>query len=110
MELILLQAAQATPAAGAQNPIMGFLPFILMIVVFYFLLIRPQQKKQKEHQKLIDGVQVHDKVIISGGIYAKVMTIKNDKGTIVVEIDETNKTKMEVQKSSIVTVLPKNES
>ncbi len=106
MEFILLQAA---PANG-QNPISFLLFMGMSIAVFYFLLIRPQQKKQKEHQKMIDDVKVHDKVVISGGIYGKVMTIKNDKGTIVVEIDETNKTKIEVQKTSIITVLSSKES
>jgi len=101
MDLLLLQAA----ATAKTNPIMGFLPFILMIVIFYFLLIRPQQKKQKAHQKMIDSLEVHDKVVISGGIYGKVASIKPDKGTVVVEIDESNKTKIEVQRSSIVTIL-----
>ena len=103
----LLTLAATNPAQGgaAPNPIMSFLPFILMIVIFYFLIIRPQQQKTKEHQKMLDSLEIHDKVIISGGIYGKVTSIKPDKGTVVVEIDETNKTKIEVQRASIITIL-----
>lgn len=104
-QIILQAATNPNQAAGTQNPIMAFFPFILMIAIFYFLIIRPQQKKQKEHIKMLDSLQIHDKVIISGGIYGKVSALKPDKGTVVIEIDETNKTKIEVQRSSIVTIL-----
>lgn len=49
--------AQAADAAGAVNPIMQFAPFVLIIVIFYFLLIRPQQKKAKEHQEMVSAVR-----------------------------------------------------
>jgi preprotein translocase subunit YajC len=104
-QIILQAATNPAQTTGTPNPIMSFLPFILMIVIFYFLIIRPQQKKQKEHLKMLDSLQVLDKVIISGGIYGKVTSLKPDKGTVVIEIDETNKTKMEVQRSSVITIL-----
>ena len=61
--------AQAAPATGQQqNPIMTFLPMILLVVVFYFILIRPQQKRAKEQRKMLEALKSGDKVITSAGI------------------------------------------
>ena len=72
--------AQAT----AQQPSMlaSFIPLILIFLIFYFLLIRPQQKKQKEHKILLDSIQRGDEILSSGGILGKVMKVDNDKLTV----------------------------
>jgi len=76
---------------GAQgNPIVGLFPIILMFVIFYFLLIRPQQRQRKEHQKLIESLSKNDEVITSGfgGMFrpgipiGKVLRIGRDKGML----------------------------
>lgn len=63
------QAGATPPAAGG---LAGFLPLILIFVVFYFLLIRPQQKKAKEHQAFVNNLKKGDNVVTSGGIHGKV--------------------------------------
>jgi len=64
---------------GPQNQLMSFLPLVLMFVVFYFLLIRPQQKKQKEMREMISNLKRGDRVISGGGIYGRVDSLDNDK-------------------------------
>jgi preprotein translocase subunit YajC len=60
------------------NPILSFLPLILMFVVFYFLLIRPQQKRQAEHAQLLKNLKKGDRVVTSGGIIGTVQTLQDD--------------------------------
>jgi preprotein translocase subunit YajC len=86
--------------------LMGLLPFVLIIAVFYFLIIRPQQKRQKERQKLLDSVQKGDKIITSGGIHGVVEGIE-DK-TLLVKIADNVKVKME--RSSVATIIGITES
>ncbi len=79
------------------NPLGAFLPLILIFVIFYFLLIRPQQKKQKEHLKMLDSLKKNDRVVTIGGIHGVIQDIKKD--TIVLKIDDD--TKIMVDKSAI---------
>ncbi len=75
----------AAGGGGAQgNPIGAFVPLILMFAIFYFLLIRPQQKKAKQHKELLANLRKGDEVITSGGIYGKITGITNDM--VVMEI------------------------
>jgi preprotein translocase subunit YajC len=67
--------AQASGAAGGPSPLMNFAPLVLIFVVFYFMLIRPQQQKQREHQQMVDNLKLNDDVITTGGIYGKVVAI-----------------------------------
>ncbi len=72
---ILAQTA-AAPAAAKSNPIMNFLPFILVIAIFYFLLMRPQQKQQKLLKKMIAEVKKGDQVVLAGGLYGTIIEVK----------------------------------
>jgi preprotein translocase subunit YajC len=92
----LAHAAGGAPAG--QNPIAGFLPLILIFVIFYFLMIRPQQKKQKAHQAMLNSLTVGDEVITGGGIYGKIDKIV-DTNTLYLEI--ANGVKIKVAKSAI---------
>ena len=76
---------------------------LLLILVFYFLLIRPQAKRAKEHRQLLENIVFGDEVIISGGIVGKVTLLKDS--FVVLEIDKG--TEITVQKGSITSVLPK---
>ena len=69
---------------AAQQPSMlaSFIPLILIFLIFYFLLIRPQQKKLKEHKILLDSIQRGDEILSSGGILGKVIKVDNDKLTV----------------------------
>jgi len=87
------------PTGGANsNPLASFLPLVLIVVVFYFFIIRPQMKRQKELKKFRESLAKGDKVITNGGIMAKVFEIKDDH--IVIEIAENVRVK--VDKNSIV--------
>jgi preprotein translocase subunit YajC len=92
--------AQATPEGPAPNPLMSFLPLIFIFVIFYFLLIRPQQKKQKEHQKLVSSLKSGDKVITTAGIHGLITNVKDTTVTIKV----ADNVKIEFDKSAVVTV------
>ena len=75
---------QAPADAGAQpgGPLMTFMPLILMFVIFYFLLIRPQQKKQKEHRQMLDALGRGDRVVTAGGLYGRVVEVREDVLTV----------------------------
>jgi preprotein translocase subunit YajC len=81
----------------AANPIVSFFPLILIFVVFYFLMIRPQQKQKKEHEEMLKGLAKNDEVITNGGIHGTVINVK--EGSVVLRVDEN--TKIEVEKYAI---------
>lgn len=89
----------APPANGAEsNPLMSFLPMILIIVVFYFFMIRPQMKRQKELATFRNSIAKGDKVVTTGGIYGKIVDIKDN--TVLLQVDDN--VKIRVDKSAIV--------
>ena len=79
-------AQDAAPAAGLGGNLGGLLLPVMLIVVFYFLLIRPQQKKQKEHKALLGALKRGDRVLTAGGIFGKVMVVKDGVDEVEVEI------------------------
>ncbi|WP_296476867.1 preprotein translocase subunit YajC [Roseinatronobacter sp.] len=99
-----------TPAyaqdAGAAGGLISIIPFILIFVIMYFLLIRPQQKKVKEHQAMVSALRRGDQVVTQGGIIGKVVKVKED-GEAEVEIAEG--VKVRVLKQTIATVISKTE-
>ena len=74
-----------TPAQQQGNPLMTLVPFVLIIIVFYFLMIRPQQKQRKEHEAMLGQLKAGDRVITSSGIYGTVASV-SDK-TVMVRVD-----------------------
>ncbi len=88
---------QSAGAQGAANPLMGLLPFFLIMVVFYFLLIRPQRKQQKEVQNLQNNLKKNDYVVTSGGIHGVVANVK--ESTVSLKIADN--VKIEINKNSI---------
>lgn len=106
----ILAMAQNTQASQGQqgSPLMGFLPFILIFFVMWFFMIRPQSKKQKEMQRLLDSLQINDWVLTNGGIIGRVTNIKQDKNIVVIEIDDTNHVRVEFQKSAVISILNKD--
>lgn len=87
-----------TSPQGGQGGIMSFLPLIAIVVVFYFFMIRPQMKKAKEQKKYIEALKKGDKILTIGGIYGKVVEVKDD-GTIIMEVEDG--TKMRILKSAV---------
>ncbi len=82
----------AGQAAHQPNPIASFVPIILIFVVFYFLLIRPQQKRAKQHKEMIQNLKKGDEIITSGGLYGKIVGITDEFLTI--EVAENVKVKV----------------
>lgn len=79
------------------NPILNLLPVVLIFIIFYFLLIRPQKKAQDQHKKMISELKKNDEVITSGGIHGTIANVKDH--TITLKVDDN--VKIEVQKGSI---------
>ena len=67
---------------GASNPITAFLPLILMFAIFYFLLIRPQQKKAKQHREFLANLKRGDFILTGGGIYGRITEVRGDKMSV----------------------------
>lgn len=94
----LLFVLLMAPKEG-ENPLVSLLPLVLIIVVFYFFMIRPQMKKQKDLRKFREAVKNGDKIMTMGGIHGKVIEV-SDK-TVIIEVE--NKMRLKVEKSALVT-------
>ncbi|PWW46903.1 preprotein translocase subunit YajC [Melaminivora alkalimesophila] len=99
--------AQTAPAAAAEGGMMasltGMLPLVLMFVVLYFIMIRPQMKRQKEHKAMVDALAKGDEVVMGGGLLGRVTRLS--EGYLHVEIAPG--VEVQVQRSAVVQVLPK---
>lgn len=94
----LLNILLMTQPTEGQNPIMQFVPLVLIVVVFYFFMIRPQMKKQKELKKFREDLKKGDKVVTTGGIYGKVLEIRET--VIIMEVEGQNRLK--IDKAAVV--------
>ena len=74
--------AQSAGEAASQSPFFQFIPLVLILGVFWFLIIRPQQKKQKEHVSMVDSLRKGDKVITNGGIFGTIVKVGDDRITL----------------------------
>ena len=83
---------QGGGAGGGAGGFSGFIPLILMFVIFYFLLIRPQQKKTKEHRQMISDLKKGDRIITSGGLHGRITGL--DESTLTVEIADKVRVKV----------------
>lgn len=100
--------AQAAPAAAdPTGGIAGLLPIVLMFIVLWFLMIRPQMKKAKEHQKMVEALQKGDEIVTQGGMAGRI--VKVGENFITVEVSQLKDTPVEivVQKTAIGALLPK---
>ena len=88
---------------AAPSPILQFLPLIFLFVIFYFLLIRPQQQKQKEHDGMLAKLEKNDEVITAGGVHATVVAVGDKTATIRI----AENVKVEIEKASITRVTKK---
>ena len=80
--MFISEAFAQTAAGGGGNAFQAFLPLILIFVVFYFLLIRPQQKRAKEHKEMVEGLKRGDEVITQGGLIGKVSKVADEEVTV----------------------------
>jgi preprotein translocase subunit YajC len=103
--IVFISSAYAQTAIGGDmsSTLTGMLPLVLMFVVLYFVMIRPQMKRQKEHKSMIDALAKGDEVATSGGIIGKVTRLQET--TLGLEI--ANGVEVQVQRSAVIQVLPK---
>ena len=99
----IINNAYAQSSANANSGMSMLIMVGLFFVIMYFMIIRPQNKRVKEHNKLIDSLSVGTEVVVSNGIMGKITKIKDD----IVELEISNNVIIKVRKSSVTTVLPK---
>lgn len=105
----MIEVAHAMGTQGGQDGggILVWLPWILIFVIFYFLLIRPQQKRQKEHRMLLDSLRKGDKVVTSSGMFGTIVGINDKENIVVLKVSEN--VKIEFLKTSIAGRISKEE-
>ena len=105
MSFFISQAhAEGGAAAGQQgDPMVSLLFFVGMIVIFYFLLIRPQQKRAKEHRKMVEAIGKGDEVVTNGGILGKIIELSDQYLTVEI----ADNVQVKIQRNAVATVLPK---
>ncbi|MBI2802553.1 MAG: preprotein translocase subunit YajC [Gammaproteobacteria bacterium] len=96
-------AQSATDATSTQQGLMSFLPLVILFVAFYFFLIRPQMNRQRDHQKIVEGLHKGDEVVITGGMLGRI----SDVGDNYLKLEVAKGIEVKVQKQAVATVLPK---
>ena len=99
--LMLAQAAPAGEAGGTAQILVGIMPWLLIFIIFYVLMIRPQQRRVKQHQATLAAIKKGDQVITGGGIRGKVTKVTDDEA----EVEIANNVRIRVIKSTISAVL-----
>jgi preprotein translocase subunit YajC len=103
--LIFALSSSSGGTKGGGSLLVNLLPIIAIFIIFYFILIKPQQKKQKEHGNMISHLSRGDKIVTNGGLYGKVVDVKEH--IIVIKISDD--VKVEIVKSAVATILEKKE-
>jgi preprotein translocase subunit YajC len=99
----LAQTAPAAAGGSTESTLYSMLPLVLMFVVLYFIMIRPQMKRQKEHKAMIEAIAKGDEVVIGGGMLGRVTKL----GESYVSVEVAANVEVQVQRTAIVQVLPK---
>ena len=97
------QTAPAAAASSTESTLFSMLPLVLMFVVLYFIMIRPQMKRQKEHKSMIEALAKGDEVVTSGGMIGRIAKL----GESYAHVEIANGVEIQVQRSAVVQVLPK---
>jgi preprotein translocase subunit YajC len=108
--LLVAQAGQAPqapdPGAGGGGSPLSLLPGLLIIVaLFYFMMIRPERRKQAAHRTLLEALKKNDRVVTVGGIYGVVTNVQRDSDEVTIKVDEATNTKLRVTFGSIARVI-----
>jgi preprotein translocase subunit YajC len=97
------QTAPAATSGGAESTLFSLLPLVLMFVVLYFIMIRPQMKRQKEHKAMVEALAKGDEVVVGGGVLGRVSKL----GDAFLHVEVANGVELQVQRAAVVQVLPK---
>jgi len=100
---VIISSAYAQSAIGGEAGWAGMLPIVLMFGLLYFMMIRPQMKRQKEHKIMIDALQKGDEVVAAGGMLGRITQV----GDVYITLEIAPNTEIRAQKVSVVTLLPK---
>ncbi|OGA38662.1 MAG: preprotein translocase subunit YajC [Betaproteobacteria bacterium RIFCSPLOWO2_12_FULL_68_19] len=100
---MIISPAYAQAAPAGDPGFIGFLPIVLMFVLLYFLMIRPQMKRAKEHKQMVEALQKGDEVITTGGVLGRITKM----GDAYVSLEIAPNTEISVQRASVQTLLPK---
>lgn len=103
MSFLISNAWAEGPAAAPQAGIASFIPLIVIFVIFYFLLIRPQSKRAKEHKNMVSALAKGDEIATNGGLLGKIIDL--DESFLTIEIAKD--TQVQVQRNAVSTLLPK---
>lgn len=90
------------------NPLIGFLPILLIFAIFYFLLFLPMQRQRKKHQKMLANLKNGDTVVMSGGLVGTIVAI-NDDGTLIIRVKPDN-VKLQVARSAVANLLESSQA
>lgn len=99
--MLIAFLAQATPAPAGPSPLASFVPIILIFIIMYFLLFRPQMKRQKEQARLVSALKTGDRVVTASGIHGLISNVK--ERTVIVKIADN--VKIEMEKSAVTNVV-----
>ena len=102
MNFFISDAMAAAPQ-GQADPLMSFLPLVFIFVVFYFLLIRPQSKKAKEHKQMVEALSKGDEVVTNGGLLGRITKV----GDNFIELEIAEGTVVKVQRNAVANLMPK---
>ena len=106
--IVAMAAGGAQQSSQSANPLGMFLPIIMIFLIMYLLIFRPQAKKQKEHRKMMESLEKGMEVVTAGGIYGTVMGLKKNDTVVILKISDN--VKIDISKSSIAQVLGKDEA
>lgn len=102
MDMLVPPIAQAA-GGGPMDGVLGLFPIVMIFVIFYFLMLRPQQKKESERQDMLKKLQKNDKVVTTGGIYGIVTSVKDDEVTL--KVDEAQNVRIRVARNAIAGII-----
>ena len=108
--LLFAQGAPApgpapAPAAGSNNGLAQLLPFLGIPIIFYLIMVRPQQQQDRKRRDMIDALKKNDKVLTSGGIYGTVISVDPERARVVLRVDDERGVKLAFSKASIQQVV-----
>jgi preprotein translocase subunit YajC len=111
LHVLFLAQAQAQPPAG-EDPyaaVRFFGPLVIIMILFYFMMIKPQKRKEQELKQMVYNLKENDRVVTIGGIYGVVTNVQRDADRVTIRVDESNGTRIKVNMSAIARVLTAEE-
>jgi len=103
--VLLAEGDKAVPPSGPSSMLISLSPFILIAVLFYLLMIRPERRKRAELTAMLNNLKKNDRVVTIGGIYGTVVNVQKDLDEVTIKVDENTNTKLRMQRAAIARVI-----